>query len=244
MVKHPISYGLSLDLVKSRRVKDRAAFVIRLKQTLAEAGHRFAGDWLKPPVISRGIDEVSAALKRPDHAFDFLVWLNLALWPQRFRLGVGVGVIDIGLRGDAADLDGTAFHNAAEAVRRAARDGLPFAIEAPSIPTPQGRIAETLALFHGNTIAEWKPRMHDAAIAYRSTGTQQDAARKLKVTQQSVSRTLARAHHEHLLTAEDSLRLWLESLRIKPHPESLLVPKLKLTSKATPIARPANKRPR
>lgn len=219
MAKHPISYGLSLDLVKSRRVKDRAAFVLRLKKALAQAGQRFAGEWLKPPVISRGIDEVSAALKRPDHAFDFLVDLNLALWPQRFRLGVGVGIIDIGLSGDAADLDGTAFHNAAEAVRRAARDGIPFAIESPLIPAPQARIAETLALFHGNTIADWKPRMHDAAAAYRATGTQHDTARKLNVSQQSVSRTLARAHHENLLAAENSLRLWLASLKPGPAPK-------------------------
>ncbi len=189
MPNPPTLYGLSLDLVKSRRVKDRAAFVLRLKKALAHAGQRFAGEWLKPPVISRGIDEVSAALKRPDHAFDFLVELNLALWPQRFRLGVGAGVIDIGLRGDAADLDGTAFHNAAEAVRRAARDGIPFAIESPLIPVPQARVAESLALFHANTVADWKRRMHDAAMAYRSTGTQHDAAKKLKTSQQSVSRT-------------------------------------------------------
>lgn len=242
MAKQPILYGLSLDLVKSRRVKDRAAFVVRLKKALAEAGRRFGGEWLKPPVISRGIDEVSAAFKRPEHAFDFLVGLNLSLWPQRFRMGVGVGVIDIGLRGDAADLDGTAFHNAAEAVRRAAREGIPFAIEGEGVGREAARVVETLTLFHANTVLEWKPRMHDAAMAYRATGTQGGAAKRLGATQQSVSRTLARAHHAELLAAEDSLRLWLGTLEREPRAEPPKVAKAGAGSKTA--AKSAVKRAR
>lgn len=205
-------YALSLDLVQSRRVQDRKGFGAHLEKTLSEMGRRFAASWMAPPVTARGIDEVSAAMSTPTAVFDFLVALNLAVWPQRFRMGLGIGIVDVGLEGDAADLDGPGFHHAAEAVRRAAREGIPFAIEGGARGRDQTGVVEAAALLHGRVMGGWHPAMHAAVVAYRDLQTQAKAARRLRLTQQAVSQALDRAQHDDLTRTEDAVRLWLAGL--------------------------------
>lgn len=205
--------ALSLDLVGSRKVQDRKGFAKKLEKTLRELKGRFGTSWLAPPVTARGIDELSGAMTGAAAAFDFLVALNLAVWPERFRMGIGVGTIDVGLEsGDAADLDGTAFHNAAEAVRRAGRDGIPLALHGEGVTAREAGVIEALALLHARVLQGWHGATHAAAVAYRERGTQTSAAAQLKLTQQAISQALERGQHEDLTLAEDAVRLWLAGL--------------------------------
>ena len=194
-------------------MQDRAGFARRLEATLRHLKTRFAKSWLAPPVTARGIDELSAAMRRPDAVFDFLVAMNLAVWPQRFRMGLGIGTLDVGLAsGDAADLDGPAFHNAAEAVRRAGRDGIPFAAHGDGLIARDVGVVEAAALLHGRVLQGWHDATHAAVVAYRETGTQVKAAARLKLTQQAVSQALDRAQHDDLTLTEHAVRLWLVGL--------------------------------
>jgi hypothetical protein len=206
---------LTADLIASRRAPERPALARHLRAALRGLETRFASEWRAPLTLTRGIDELSGVLLRARCAFDIAVALNQAVWPQRFRFVVASGEIDVGGgRRDASAMDGAGFHLAADAMARARAQELPLALALPSAPEPARRMAEGLARLHDAILRGWTASQAEAAAAYRRTGTQSKAARRLGVTQQAVSQALRTARLAELLQAEEALRAWLDSLTL------------------------------
>jgi predicted DNA-binding protein (UPF0251 family) len=201
------------DLVGSRQVADREAFEARAKATLADLATAWPdAGWVAGPILTRGIDEVAAVLARPRRAFDFAVGLNLAVWPQRFRFALASGTIDIGLEaGNVADMGGTAFHHAADAIARARRDRQPFALALEDCPEATAGLVEAAAALHQAIVVRWTEREAATVRAYRQAGSQAAAAERLGVSQQAVSDAMRRAVASDLARAEDAIRHWLDS---------------------------------
>ncbi len=200
-------FALSADLAASRRAPDRA----RLARTVAKALRHLAAAWpeawVAPPVTTRGLDEISGALRRPEHAFDALAALNAAVWPQRFRAALAEGTVDVGARThDARAMDGPAFHRAADALLRAKREDLPLVLAVDFLTPEEQRVLEQAMRLHGAVAAAWKPSRAAAAAALRAAGTQKAAARRLKITPQSVSEALAAAHGTEIVALEAAIR--------------------------------------
>lgn len=161
---------------------------------MAHLSERFASVLLAPPVMTRGIDEFSAVFRAPGEVFDFTVALNEQIWPLRFRVGVGVGAIDVAERSrNAARMDGPAFHRAAAALTRARDTETTFAIEAPDAAESDIRAIEALALAHATIADSWTPAVARIVVALRRWPTGSAAARELGITQQAVSRARRRA---------------------------------------------------
>lgn len=187
-------YALIADLVHSRRVTDRPALAERLQAALANLRETFAQEWLVPLINAKGIDELSAALTRPDRAFDIAIAMNELVWPEKFRWALGAGTIDIGLEsGDAGDLDGTAFHVAADGLRRAKEDRLPFAVSIPQVGEGTRALIEASALAHALMMGDWSRRQREFVRAARQTETQLEVAAQFQVSAQTVSQSLLRA---------------------------------------------------
>lgn len=187
-------YALIADLVHSRRVTDRVGLSQRLHAALGALRTTFADEWLVPLVNAKGIDELSAALTRPDRAFDIAIAMNELVWPEKFRWALGAGTIDIGLEsGDAGDLDGTAFHIAADGLRRAKEDRLPFTVSIPQVGEGTRGLIEAAALAHGQMMGDWSERQREFVRAARQTETQLEVAEQFQVSAQTVSQSLMRA---------------------------------------------------
>lgn len=200
------------DLVKSRSAGERSSLARQIRSVLRKVQSDLADEFLAPPVLTKGIDELSAVMKRPDRIFDLMVTINLQLWPHRFRFGVGEGTIDVGARsGDAAQMDGTAFHRAADALRGADADkrALVLAVDADEIEIS---LIESLASGHRAIASDWSPSMAKVAITFRQLQSQIKTARKLKVSQQFVSKELQRGHHQSMLDMEEAATRWFSSL--------------------------------
>jgi hypothetical protein len=195
--------AVSGDLVGSRNLNNRKDLASMIERAMAAASQPRHADWLALPMLTRGLDEFSAALDSLLPLFDFSVALNEALWPLRFRIGVGVGGVDVGLEtGIASRLDGPAFHLAAEALADARTTRRPLVIRDPSADPVLLAALEALAQAHGALVEGWTPAAARQVPLMRTVGHQVRLAEMLGVTQQAVSRTLTRARYRELRDIE------------------------------------------
>jgi SatD family protein len=201
-----MQYALIADLEDSRLVEDRRGLADRLQAALAKLADLYADDWLAPIASSKGIDELSSALTRPDRAFEIAVAMNERVWPERFRWALGAGTIDIGLEtGDATALDGTAFHAAADALRRAKDSRLLFTVSLDGVAAGSLGLIEAAAQAHAEFMADWSPRQHEFVRAARAEPVQLGISQAFGVTPQTVSQSLKRARFDTMVRIEHAI---------------------------------------
>ncbi|MGK2940242.1 MAG: SatD family protein [Immundisolibacter sp.] len=210
---------LVADLVASHRALRRPDLALRLETCLRQLAS--SADWRAPLMSTRGLDELSGVLRRPQMAFDLMHAVNLVVWPQRFRFALAAGTIDVGLASNVAgDMDGPAFHRAADALARVRRERLAAGFDLPGVNATQTRMAEALAGLHQTIMENWSPATAVAVAAYEQpsgqagaqTGTQAQTAHRLGISQQAVSAALRRARVAELAVARDALRRWLHEV--------------------------------
>jgi len=199
--------AVSADLVGSRLAADRHALMSLIESTLESLGRSYRREMLAIPVLTRGLDEFSAVFKTPKPLFDFMVQLNESLWPARFRLGVGIGRIDLAEEsGNAGKMDGPAFHLAAEALSVASRSGSALVIRAPDADQIDLMAIEALARAHSAIVEDWTPGVAKVIPSVRAAGTQEAVARLLNIRQQAVSKAVRRARLDVLVQLEGAGR--------------------------------------
>lgn len=216
----PLRNVLLGDMVDSRDRDARDELADAVRDALAEVAARFDDAFSAPPVLTRGIDEFSAVLTRPDAAFDVVVWLNLRLWPATFRAVLVRGDVDVHPDdGDAAAMDGPAFHAAAATLDAMKTDGRLFAVTGPDLDGPSADLATALGSAHQTMVVALKPRTvetlrHLSDHARDETPpTQDEIARAMGLSsRQAVSDALRRADHDTLERMQRALRAWLASL--------------------------------
>lgn len=206
----PIHFAVSGDLIRSKEIRQRGRIAREIERALETVNARF--EWEAGMVTTRGLDEVSGVLASPDQTFDVLVALNLELWPNRFRFALGAGEIDVAVgSGDAAAMDGSAFHRAAEAMVRARKDGLPFAMSMAGLSKVDRALLESAALLHADIMEMWTTRVYDFIWSYLREGKQRLVAEEFGTTQQAVSDALGRGRLRELRATEKAIREWLEA---------------------------------
>lgn len=206
-------YALAADLIASRNAPARPELSVEIEQALVDAAEDYAAEWHAPPVTARGLDEVSAVLLRPTHAFDVVVRINETVWPSRFRFALASGAIDIAADSrDAAAMDGPAFHRAADAIAKIDASGDPLGLDLDDANPQATAMAMCLARLHAELLRDRTKAQHAVVRAYRRLETQQAVAADMNITQQTVSDHLRRARFDDVRRIEDVLRSWLESI--------------------------------
>jgi SatD family protein len=209
----PPRFVLVGDMIRSRAVRERREMAQRVEAQVRLVNRRWRDAWIAPLTTTRGMDEISGLLREARPAFDIVVFLNAALHPARFRAALASGTVDVAPEsGDAAAMDGPAFHRAADALAQARRRGLPFAAAIEGQPQEVCGLVEAAAKLHDVISSSWTSREAEAVHVYRLVGTQAAVARKLKITQQAVSDALSRARFSDLTVAEDAIRAWLQQV--------------------------------
>ncbi|MFW5882815.1 MAG: SatD family protein [Verrucomicrobiota bacterium] len=113
------------DLVGSREAAERAALQTQLKKacTAASKVARAEKRLLSPYTITLG-DEFQAVLSRGTGLFGDCLRIQEMLYPECFRIGLGVGEISTPINRKAAlEMDGEAFYKAREAIDALKRSG-------------------------------------------------------------------------------------------------------------------------
>lgn len=210
-------YVLVGDLVASREAEARHRLTEQIETALASVNGKYARDWLAELETTRGIDEISGVLRRADNAFEVVVDLNTAVWPQRFRFGFAAGMIDVvGHSRKASDMDGPAFHQAADALARAKARHQVMNLNLPQQAAETCRLLEETVRLHHTLMQGWKPKTARAVQVYRELPKerrrQAEVAGVLGLSQQAVSEAHRRAHLGKLLAVEKAVADWLAQL--------------------------------
>jgi len=211
------SFVLLADLERSRKALDRPALARKIKAAIQAVNRKHAAELHTAFVTTKGFDEVSGVLTRPDRAFDLAVDLNIAIWPQRFRYALAQGSIDVGFStGNAAAMDGPVFHAAAMAINRARRFRLMFALEIPCLDRRLAGLIESVGQLHAAVMTDWSQGGADIVRAWRSTPEEQrrqdDLARVRGVSQQAISSALRKTRLKELELAEEKVRVALAGM--------------------------------
>lgn len=132
-MKHLVVIG---DIVRSKRIKGRAAFQKRLAAALEEVSsggkgrseQGAKGSLASPYTLTLG-DEFQAVYRKAGGVFADLCRVRLACWPERVRLVLAVGRIDTAINPrQALGMDGPAFHAAREKIERLKASGVDFGL--------------------------------------------------------------------------------------------------------------------
>lgn len=212
-------YALVGDVVASRKEPDRAELGRRIEAALARVNARHARAWIAPLETTRGLDEVSSLLRHPGAAFEVVAAVNVMLWPARFRFALAGGSIDVGDVGDhAADLDGPAFHRAADALARAREERRPLAVSLDALSPEVSRLLEETAHLHHAHLRAATARGIEIMRHARGLLTDgppptgREIAEVLDVSPSAVSQALTRSHHGEMVAAEEAITALLATL--------------------------------
>ena len=217
----PPRFVLVGDMIRSRAITERGKMAQRVEAQVRLVNRRWRDAWVAPLTTTRGMDEISGVLRDARPAFDIVVFLNAALHPARFRSALASGAVDVAPKsGDAAAMDGPAFHHAADALAQARRRGLPFVAAIEGAPLEVCGLVEATAKLHDVVSSSWTSREAEAVHIYRLVGTQAAVARRLRITQQAVSDALSRARFSELAVAEDAIRAWLQQVAVTSDPQT------------------------
>lgn len=214
-------FALIGDLTRSRRKAERALLAEHIEAMKRQVNDRFAHAFVAPLETTRGLDEVSSLLQRPAHAFDIVSSVNLLLWPATFRFALGEGTVDVwGHSGRASDMDGPAFHHAADALTRGRNKNLLFSVKVQDLSPGLGDLLEAAASLHHAVTHDWTANIARTIQLYRpgtgETPTQEQVATQLGQTQQAVSDAVRRGHLTELTSIEYAVRQVLSSYASSP----------------------------
>lgn len=189
------------DVVGSRNIGDRDAFGRTLDDALATVNHQYDDSVRADVVTVKGVDEVAGVLDHPRDVYAIVKTVYDEIHPHQVRFGVAHGGIDV--NPDSADvtkMDGPGFHHANELLEWVERRNSLFAFDGRH-PVVDDLVSTTVNLVL--TLREdWTDREFEAVRARERAASQQEAADRLDLTQQTVSDRLQRAHWNRVTAAE------------------------------------------
>lgn len=113
--------AMMVDITNSKKLSEqnREAIQLYIKQSLNVLNNVFSPSLVFDVIFSAG-DEVQGLFKTPSSAFMYYRLLKMILAPLQMRCGFGVGEWNVKIiDGTSAEQDGSAYHNAREAITHA-----------------------------------------------------------------------------------------------------------------------------
>src|SRR5687768_16001913 len=195
------------DVVASRKIRARKKFEARLTAGLQQAGERYADAFDMPLKGWKGLDEIAAVLKKPAMLYPVIDLIQNAIAPESMRFVVVRDAVDIvPASRDVTQADGPAFHRAAAMMNTLKGKGLLF--EADTGNEVQDKALNSQLNLLLLLKQDWTEKQRQIYNNYLKTGRQEEVARQLKVTQQSVSKTLKAIHAFQVQQLEEQFLSW------------------------------------
>lgn len=200
---------LVADLVESKKIKQRAAFQKRLVRIFDRTEDIFGKDFYAPVRITRG-DEMAAVLNKVENLYQIINHLTNEVYPNRIRFVFVRGTLNAGLETkDAGIIDGPAFSLANEQLIRAKKKNLNsvFMLGDPVIDEALNSLANLVEWLK----QDWTKSQRKIYNLYQKLKNQKEVAKKLKVSQQNVAKTLKSIGWGNIMMAEKSINNLLEN---------------------------------
>ncbi len=210
MVKHSNYIAIIGDVVGSRSAVDSRDLQDRLGGGLRDVNTAFGEHIAAEFVLTVG-DEFQGLLSGAGTLDLILATLRMHAFPAELRFGVGVGELETALRSQAIGMDGRCFHNAREAIERAAERRTPVEVQADGPDAP----FEIYSLLYGVIRSRWTTRQREVVDLSASGLEGREVAEYLSITPSAVSQHLRAAGAKELRTATREWRVQIEYALLK-----------------------------
>ncbi len=209
-MKHINYIAIIGDVVGSRSAGNRSDLQDRLGGGLRDVNTAFGEHIAAEFVLTVG-DEFQGLLSAAG-ALDLIqATLRMHAFPAELRLGVGIGALETALRSQAIGMDGRCFHNAREAIERAAERRTPVEVRADGPEAP----FEIYSLLYGVIRSRWTKRQREVVDLSASGLEGREVAEYLSITPSAVSQHLRAAGAKELRSATREWRAQIESALLR-----------------------------
>ncbi len=207
-------YVMMGDVMSSRKIKDKEAFRNKLDKVCREINMAYAGDIYADFRILKGIDEIEGVLLNISKSYEIMTALSEQLFPQSMRFVIALDYIDTALDTHyVTKMDGPAFHKASDMIYGLKKTKLFFEMSAgnEALDIAINGEVNLIMLLKKN----WSIRQHQIVREYREKKNQDEVAKALGITQQSISRTLKRCMWHEIAFIEERLNYVLSHYPVK-----------------------------
>lgn len=196
------------DINHSRLLTKRNDVQKSFQNTLRIVNKEFADEIQSKLILTLG-DEFQGLLRSARESYSLIQRLSELMEPVAFSFGVGIGTISTPVKDVVTRMDGEAFHRARTALAQAKKTKrvIVFNVEHDFLSLVNALVA--LMERRWTTLT---PRQQEIARLMR-TQTQQRVAKRLRISQQAISKARASAAINELEQAEQALREFIGSLR-------------------------------
>lgn len=207
-------YVMSGDVLSSRQIKNKEVFQKKIEKICSWINTTYAGDVYAGFKILKGIDEIEGVLLDISNIYEIITSISEQLYPHSMRFAIAMDYIDTAIESrDTAKMDGPAFHKASNLMEGLKKSKLLFDM------STDNEITDTLIAGEINLILllkkNWSAKQHLIVREYKKTWNQYEAAKALWITQQAVSKALARSMWNEIRPIEEKLNHVLHSLSQK-----------------------------
>ena len=191
------------DMIKSREIKEKAEFWKKLDHTIERVNKNFKKNLLSKFEIFKG-DEITGICHNLKEGYIIISEIIECLHPLKIRIVISEGTIDYNRKTEVLnELDGEVFWNASKAMNELKKSKRYI-----RIITKHNQNDEILTSF-ADILAElkydWTEKEREIIEFYDIFINQNKVARKLHISQQSVSDGLRRAKYNQIRNAEKTL---------------------------------------
>jgi hypothetical protein len=191
------------DLIGSTEVRERRLLQRKLVSAYKSANSLFKRDIYAPIKITLG-DEIACVLTSTVNLYRIVVHLLEAIHPYRMRFVFVKGELTAGLETkDAAIIDGPPYKRGGEYISfaKSAKTDFIFDLGNPA----KDEVLNSLANLIIETKHDWTENQRKAAKLYGELKNQKKVARKMRVSQQNVAKTLKSISWKKVCQAEETM---------------------------------------
>lgn len=202
-------YVILGDVIQSRQIDNREDFQKIIEETCKNINTMYAEGIYADFKILKGIDEIGGVLSSMSNIYKIITKILDDIYPNTIRFALVFDYIDTALETrNVTKMDGVAFHKASEMIRELKMSKLMFdmSVEDEMLDMSITGQINLIFLIKKN----WSATQYNTVREYEKTKKQSEVAKKLRITQQAVSKNLKRSMWKEIRTVEEKINFLLQ----------------------------------
>lgn len=195
------------DVINSRQIIDRKLFEKKMKLAVQQTSKAFESSLKLPIQRWKGLDEVALIVNTVDNIFELIQTINETIFPNKMRFVIAKGNIVLPKNTtEISKLDGEVFANAATLMLELKNEKMIVKINAINVEKDSALENQ----INGYYIIKdnWTEKQHAVYTLFAQTNNQSMVAKKIKTTQQLVSKTLKAINAYKVKAIETNIVHW------------------------------------
>jgi hypothetical protein len=202
-------YVLLGDVIQSRQINNREDFQKKIEETCKNINTIYAEGIYADFKILKGIDEIGGVLSSMSNIYKIITKIFDDIYPNTIRFALVFDYIDIALgTRNITKMDGIAFHKASEMIRELKMSKLMFDMSVKDEMLDMSITGQINLIFLIKK--NWSATQYNIVREYEKTNKQSEVAKKLRITQQAVSKNLKQSMWREIRTVEEKINFLLQ----------------------------------